>query len=147
MFRIIKRGAYLHWKRGKSAVDRKTGNGRKSAQITVNIIGAARQVTPEALSLDAVSRALDALWEHHKPASRLASVSAQPTRTGGACSRGPSSRSWGECVLHPDSGGVLGSRPRDPSRQALERGWNLQEGEGQDQSRPQLDGPRGGVEG
>lgn len=41
MFRIIKTRS-SHWKkRGKSAVDRKTGNGRKSAQITVNIIGAA----------------------------------------------------------------------------------------------------------
>ena len=40
MFRIIKTRS-SHWKkRGKSAVDRKTGNGRKSAQITVNIIGA-----------------------------------------------------------------------------------------------------------
>ena len=93
-----------------------------------------------------MSRALNALRERLNQSVTWQALLHGPARAGDTCSRGPSPEAGGRCAA-PRPGGVLGSKPRDPTQAGIgEAGWNLQEREGQEPS-PRavlLDGgPRG----
>ena len=122
-------------------VDRKTGNGRKSTWITVNIIGAA---VPGNTRGPQFGRA--------EPSTLCESITTSQSPGKRFC---PAREDWRHVppwtflqklvggVLHLDQGVSWDPGHEIPPRQALERGWNLQEREGQDQSRPVRQGPPG----